>query len=285
MDKIGQISTYTVSLFGHSFDVNPINFIMTWIVMGILVLIAAISTKRLNVIPQKLQNFAEIVYEFIEDIVISTLGKQDGKKFVPFIFTIFVFTLAANWIGIVPNLAVLLGSFIAIIHNIFGAESVSLAFNGITNIQLTQSGGLWYSFLFNVPDIQEPTRSVNTDLAMALMVFFVVHAYGIKKNGILGYLKGYWGDVIPCHGKWLLLAPINIMIPLNIISEISAVVSHSFRLFGNIFGGFMIITIVSSLTKFIAIPVGLLAFFGLFAGLVQAFVFTMLAVTYIGQKA
>ena len=43
---------------------------------------------------------------------------------------------------------------------------------------------------------------------------------GIVKNGILGYLKGYWGDVIPCRGWWLCLAPINIMIPLNIISEV-----------------------------------------------------------------
>ena len=75
------------------------------------------------------------------------------------------------------------------------------------------------------------------------------------------------------------------MIVLNIIGEISAVVSHSFRLFGNIFGGFMIFTIVSSLIHHLLIPVGLLAFFGLFAGLVQAFVFTMLAITYIGQKA
>ena len=75
------------------------------------------------------------------------------------------------------------------------------------------------------------------------------------------------------------------MIIINIIGELSSVVSHSFRLFGNILGGFMIITIVSSLVKFIGIPVLLLGFFGLFAGLVQAFVFTMLAITYIGQKA
>ena len=285
MNKIGQISTYTVSLFGHSFDVNPINFIMTWIVMGLLAIIAILSTKRLNIIPKPIQNVAELIYEFIEDIVISTLGQKDGKRFVPFIFTVFVFTLMGNWIGILPNFAVMLGTLIAVVHNIFGAESVQIAWAGLTNIQLTPDPSAWYNFLFHVPDFEEPTRSINTDLAMALMVFFVVHAFGIKKNGILGYLKGYWGDVIPCEGKWLLLAPINIMIPLNIISEISAVVSHSFRLFGNIFGGFMIITIVSSLTKFIAIPIGLLAFFGLFAGLVQAFVFTMLAVTYIGQKA
>ena len=102
---------------------------------------------------------------------------------------------------------------------------------------MSVADGNWFHFYSNVPH-EEPTRSVNTDLAIALVVFIVVHFNGMFKNGILGYLKGYWGDVIPCKGWWLLLAPINIMIPLNIISEVSSVISHSFRLFGNIFRWF-----------------------------------------------
>lgn len=273
----------TLSLFGHVFQINLNPIIMTWIVMALLLIMAYFATRTLRSVPETGQNLVEVVYDFVEDLTLSTLGKKEGKGFVPFIFTIFTFILLANWIGVIPNLAQLLGILLALIHNIFGSDSVSLAFEGLTQINLTQASGSWYSFLFKIPH-EEPTRSVNTDLAIALVVFVVVHFNGIWKKGILEYLKGYWGDVIPCKGYWLLLAPINIMIPLNIISELSAVISHSFRLFGNIFGGFMIVTIVSSLVKFLAVPIGLQAFFGLFSGLVQAFVFTMLAITYIGQK-
>jgi len=71
---------------------------------------------------------------------------------------------------------------------------------------------------------------------------------------------------------------------LDIVSEFSKVISISFRLFGNILGGAIIIVVVSSLVSYIVLPVGLNLFFGIFVGTVQAFVFTMLALTYIGVE-
>ena len=255
-----------------------------FIYFSVLILFGYLSSRRLKQIPSTFQNICEILFEFVKDLTYGTLGKKDGKRFLPFIFTIFIFVLAANWIGIVPNFLKFFGSVIALAHaGIGGAATVTL--ESWNQINISPAVGAWYEFLFNVPSLVEPTRSVNTDLALALMVFIAVHVNSVVKKGPLEYLKQYWGDVMPCHGFWLLLAPINIMIPLNIIGEVSSVVSHSFRLFGNIFGGFMIVTIVSSLVSHLLIPVGLLAFFGLFAGIVQAFVFTMLAITYIGQKA
>ena len=265
----------TLTFFGHTFSINPNPIIMTWIVMFLLVIFGVLATRKLRSVPSTSQNLVEVIFDFVEDLTLSTLGKKEGRVFVPFIFTIFTFILAANWIGVLPNISYYWGYLFCLISNIFGSDSVSIAFNGITNIQMSIADGNWFNGLFAVPH-EEPTRSVNTDLAIALVVFIVVHFNAVIKNGFLGYLKGYWGDVIPCKGWWLLLAPINIMIPLNIISEVSSVISHSFRLFGNIFGGFMIVTIVSSFTKFLFVPIALQAFFGLFAGLVQAFVFTML---------
>ena len=283
MDNLAPPVLTSLSILGHSFQINLNPIIMTWVVMGLLVIFALLATRSLRSVPSTGQNLVEIVYDFVEDLTLSTLGNKEGRTFVPFIFTIFSFILLANWIGVIPNIAQLLGVIIALIHNVLGTDSVQLVAEGITKINLIPSSDVWYSFLFNVPH-KEPTRSVNTDLAIALIVFIVVHFNGIYKKGFLEYLKGYWGDIIPCEGKWLLLAPINIMIPLNIVSELSSVISHSFRLFGNIFGGFMIVTIVSSLVKFLMVPIALQAFFGLFSGLVQAFVFTMLSITYIGQK-
>ena len=284
MDNIGQVTLTTFMFFGREIDINMVNISMTWFVMGLLILFGYLSSRRLKQIPSTFQNICEILFEFVKDLTYGTLGKKDGKRFLPFIFTIFIFVLAANWIGIVPNFLKFFGSVIALAHaGIGGAATVTL--ESWNQINISPAVGAWYEFLFNVPSLVEPTRSVNTDLALALMVFIAVHVNSVVKKGPLEYLKQYWGDVMPCHGFWLLLAPINIMIPLNIIGEVSSVVSHSFRLFGNIFGGFMIVTIVSSLVSHLLIPVGLLAFFGLFAGIVQAFVFTMLAITYIGQKA
>ena len=68
------------------------------------------------------------------------------------------------------------------------------------------------------------------------------------------------------------------------MGEVSKVVSISFRLFGNILGGAIIILVVSSLVSFVVFPVGLTLFFGVFVGTIQAFVFTMLALTYIGVE-
>ncbi len=76
----------------------------------------------------------------------------------------------------------------------------------------------------------------------------------------------------------------NPLFLLDIIGEFSKVVSISFRLFGNVLGGAIIILVVSSLVSFVIFPVGLNMFFGMFVGTIQAFVFTMLALTYIGVE-
>ncbi len=122
-----------------------------------------------------------------------------------------------------------------------------------------------------VPHMHEPTKDLNTPLSLGIMGFFIAHAAGIKSKGIKHYLKEY------CE-------PIFFMAPLNIIGELSKIVSISFRLFGNIMGGAIIILVVSYLVYSIILPPFLLAFFGLFVGAVQAFVFTMLTLVYISVQ-
>ncbi len=257
---------------------------MTWLVSGLMILFALLLKGRLKLIPGKVQSSFEVIFEFLEEICVSTLGKKDGRRFLPLIATIFVFVLLSNWIGIIPNLARFLGSCIAVIHNLLGSTAVTIDYNSITDINLVMSSSQWYSFLLNTPNLEEPTRSIYSNLALALLVSIVAHSYGITQKGFLTYLKEYCGDIIPVRGWWLLVQPFNILLYINIIGKFSEVISHAFRLFGNIFGGGLIIVIVSSLVKHVLVPVPLYAYFGLFAGLVQAFVFTMLAVTYIAQN-
>ena len=122
-----------------------------------------------------------------------------------------------------------------------------------------------------IPHLHEPTKDLNTPLSLGLMGFVIAHYAGIRAKGFKNYLKEY-------------CAPIFFMMPLNVIGELAKVVSISFRLFGNIMGGSIIILVVSYLTYSIVLPPLLNAFFGLFVGSIQAFVFTMLTVVYISVQ-
>ena len=126
--------------------------------------------------------------------------------------------------------------------------------------------------LVPIPGFMEPTRNLNVPLGIGIIAILVVHATAIKVKGVWGHFRNY-------------LNPIeNPLFLLDIVGEMSKVVSISFRLFGNILGGAIIMLVVSSLVKFIMFPVGLNMFFGIFVGSIQAFVFTMLALTYIGVE-
>ncbi len=122
-----------------------------------------------------------------------------------------------------------------------------------------------------IPHLEEPTKDLNTPLSFGLMGFVIAHHAGIKAKGLKRYLLDY------CE-------PMFIMAPLNIIGELAKVISISFRLFGNIMGGAIIILVVSHLTFSIITPPFLNAFFGAFVGTIQAFVFTMLTVVYIAVQ-
>ncbi|CAN2042778.1 ATP synthase subunit a [Candidatus Magnetomoraceae bacterium gMMP-15] len=122
-----------------------------------------------------------------------------------------------------------------------------------------------------IPHLEEPTKDLNTPLSLGLMGFVIAHYAGIKTKGIKAYAKTY------CE-------PMFFMMPLNVIGELAKVISISFRLFGNIMGGAIIILVVSHLTFSVIFPPFLNAFFGLFVGTIQAFVFTMLTVVYISVQ-
>lgn len=122
-----------------------------------------------------------------------------------------------------------------------------------------------------IPHMEEPTKDLNTPLSLGLMGFVLAHYAGIKSKGFKEYAREYF-------------QPMFIMMPLNVIGELAKIVSISFRLFGNIMGGAIIILVVSYLTFSLVLPPFLNAFFGLFVGTIQAFVFTMLTIVYISVQ-
>ncbi len=122
-----------------------------------------------------------------------------------------------------------------------------------------------------IPYLEEPTKDLNTPLSLGILGFVIAHAAGIKSKGFKSYAKEYF-------------EPMFFMMPLNVIGELAKIVSISFRLFGNVMGGSIIILVVSYLTYSVLLPPLLNAFFALFVGTIQAFVFTMLTVVYISVQ-
>ncbi len=117
-----------------------------------------------------------------------------------------------------------------------------------------------------VPGYEPPTGSLSTTAALALCVFIAVPLFGIRQLGWRGYLRSY-------------LQPTALMLPFNIISELSRTLALAVRLFGNMMSGTMIIGILLSITPFI-FPVAMSAL-GLLTGMVQAYIFSILATVYI----
>ncbi|MDY6880181.1 MAG: F0F1 ATP synthase subunit A [Desulfatiglans sp.] len=122
-----------------------------------------------------------------------------------------------------------------------------------------------------IPKLSEPTKDLNTPLGLGILGFVLAHHAGIKAKGFKKYSKEY-------------MEPMFFMAPLNIIGELAKVVSISFRLYGNILGGAIIILVVSHLIYSLILPPFLICFFSLFIGTIQAFVFTMLTLVYISVQ-
>ena len=165
-------------------------------------------------------------------------------------------------------------------------EAVVTQFYGLTEEALGKTHAKTYSplicalFIFLllsnwlgiVPHLEEPTKDLEYTAEPGN--YGVCHRplrRASKSKGFKGYMKSYF-------------QPFFLMMPLNVIGEVAKIVSISFRLFGNIMGGAIIILVVSYLTYNVFLPPFLNAFFGLFVGTIQAFVFTMLTMVYISVQ-
>jgi len=118
-----------------------------------------------------------------------------------------------------------------------------------------------------VPGVRAPTASIETPAALAAIVFLSVHFYGVRIQGLAGYLKGY-------------LKPNPVMLPFNILTQLTRSFSLAMRLFGNVMSGEFMVGVALALAGLL-VPIPFMAF-GILVGLVQAYVFSVLAAVYIG---
>jgi F-type H+-transporting ATPase subunit a len=133
-----------------------------------------------------------------------------------------------------------------------------------------------------IPFLEEPTKDLNTTLALGIISFCYVQGHSIYHNGIKAYFAHF-------------LQPFFLMLPLHIVGKFTSIISLSFRLFGNIFGGYVISNLYFNtfLTSSVILQIigiisgmnlGIFLIFGFFEGIIQAFVFSMLTLTYLSME-
>jgi len=163
----------------------PDQVLYMWIVMGILLVVAVVATRRLQMVPRGSQNFMEVVLEQFVNELDETIG-HGGRRYLPLIATLGLFILTSNLMGLVPGLIA-------------------------------------------------PTANLNTTAACALIVFFTYHWIGVRKQGLVPYLKHFAGPVPTA------LKPL--MFVIEIISHCARPLSLSLRLFGNMMAGHILLAI------------------------------------------
>lgn len=127
---------------------------------------------------------------------------------------------------------------------------------------LSNTAGVWS---FNL--LRPPTADVNTTLALGIMTFIAIQFFSLRSKGLVKYLRAF-------------LDPFALFLPMNIIGELAKPVSLGFRLFGNIFGGMVIMGLIYQAAPFL-VPVPMHVYFDLFAGVLQTMVFSLLTMVFI----
>jgi F-type H+-transporting ATPase subunit a len=190
--------------------------LVTWAIMGFLILGAIVIKRRLSRQPSTTQEVFELIVDTVDSQIRDTM-QVGPAPYRAFIGTLFAFIFVANWSALIPG-------------------------------------------------VEPPTAHLETDAALALLVFLAVIWFGIRAGGVRGFLGTF-------------ATPSPIMIPLNFVESITRTFSLLVRLFGNVMSGVFMIGIVLSLAGLL-VPIPLMAL-DLLTGAVQAYIFAILAMVFI----
>ena len=241
------------TLFGYLPVTNAL--LTTWLVMAVLIVVAFFATRHMRKIPRGLQNGLEAVMEGFLGLIEGVTGdRKRAREFFGYAFTIFLFILFSNWMGLIPGVGSI-GFF---------ETAKEVAKEGA---EVAAEGGHAEGGFF--PLFRAGSSDLSFTIALALSTIIYVQYIGFKHLH-LGYLKKYLN----------FSGPIQFFVGLlEIISEFAKIVSFSFRLFGNIFAGEVLLVVMTFLAPFI-VPI---PFYGLeiFVGFVQALVFMMLTLVFL----
>ncbi len=226
-----------------------------------LFLVFFFALRNMQLVPRGLQNAVEALIEYFYGFAEDVAGKENAPKFFPLVMTIFLFTLVANWWELIPGIEAV--GWIVKTHGKEGWGIYRLPIVGIYTL-VREPGE--YTL---VPWLRTATTDLNVPLSMALITMVYVQISGVRALG-LSYFKRFIN----------FSSPMDFMVGiLETISEVAKIISFSFRLFGNLFAGTVLLFVMPYLVPLL-VP---LPFFALevFVGLIQAFVFAALALVFL----
>ena len=215
------------------------SLLLSTLALIVLLVLAFMLRRGLRMVPGKIQNIAEIILDGALGMMDSVLGdRKKSEKYLPVVFTVFLFVLCSNWLGLVP---------------------------GVGSVVVRMNGGV-------VPLLRAPAADLNFTLALALIAVTFINALGIAAVGWKGRLKNFLNFE----------SPIAFFVGiLELISEFAKIISFSFRLFGNVFAGEVLLTIMAFLSPYV-VPLPFM-FLEIFVGFIQAFIFGMLTLVFVSM--
>lgn len=239
------ISLAAESIF-HIGSFPVTNTLLIALTIGVLFFVASFFLKKkLRMVPGGFQNLAEYVFEALLDLIDSvTQNREETEKFFPIIASIFLFVIASNWIELVPGLGTI----------------------GINEVHEGKN--------ILIPFLRSSSADLNLTLALAIISVFAAQFMGIAAIGTVKYAKKFFAS--PFHKPYVIGTFVGL---LELTGEIAKIISFSFRLFGNIFAGEVLLLVVLKFVPYI-VPIPFLML-ELFVGFIQALVFSMLTLVFL----
>ena len=236
----------------------------TWISIIILLLIFFLGTRRRDLIPSGMQNAVEWIVEYLLNLTESVSGKVKAKKFFPLVATFFIFILFCNLLDVIPGVDTIGWVNMEALKAAHLSPPTSIFLVGAYSDKLSA----W---------IRPGTSDLNLTLAMALVSVIVTQVFGFVTLGAKQHLSKYFNFKAFTHG---FQGPIEFFVGLiELVTELSRILSFSFRLFGNIFAGSAVLAVFAFLLPFVAdvifIPLEL------FVAFVQALIFSLLTLVFL----
>jgi F-type H+-transporting ATPase subunit a len=237
----------------------------TWISIIILFLVFFLGTRRRDLIPSGMQNAVEWIVEYLLNLTESVAGTVKARKFFPLVATFFIFILFCNLLDIFPGVDTI--------------GTVNLEALKVAHLSAPTSFFLLGEYSNKLtPWVRPGTSDLNLTLALALVSVIVTQIFGFYTLGAKQHLSKYFNfKALFTHG---FQGPIEFFVGLiEIITELSRILSFSFRLFGNIFAGSAVLAVFAWLLPFVSdavfIPLEL------FVGFVQALIFALLTLVFL----
>lgn len=251
------------------FRIGPVpvtnSLLVTYLTILLFLITITIIRAKKNIIPVGLQNVVEYIMEYFYNLICEVFGSEEkGRKFFPLIITIFLFVLIINWFGLLPGVGSI-GFYRDKPTHLIVEEPIEKE-----NIATTPATEERHAEKEFVPLFRGASADLNTTLALALISVIFTQIYSIQVLGFKGFLKRF----IKLKNPIMFFVGI-----LEFIAEVAKIISFSFRLFGNIFAGEVLLTVMLFLLPFV-VPLPFLAL-EIFVGIIQAIIFSFLTLFFI----